>query len=78
MGIVSSLLSAKPRKTTPDGYYDDLIRLSCEPRTKKYTKFKNKTNKTKYNKQTSKQAINKQVKKLRVKKNRKQKIIYNV
>ena len=56
------MLCAKPRKTTPDGYYDDLIQLSCESRTKKYTKFKNKTNKTKYNKQASKQAINKQVK----------------
>ena len=41
------LLCAKPRKTTPDGYYDDLIRLSCESRTKKYTKLKkqNKQNK---------------------------------
>ena len=54
---VQSLLCAKPNKQH-DGNCDGLIRPSCESRTKKYTKFKNKTNKTnktKYNKQASKQ-----------------------
>ena len=69
-------MCAKPNKQH-DGNCDGLIRPSCESRTKKYTKFKNKTSKTKYNKQTSKQAINKQVKKYAPKKYE-AKIIYNV
>ena len=52
--VTHHLLCAKPNKQH-DGNCDGLIRPSCESRTKKYTKFKNKTNKTKYNKQASKQ-----------------------
>ena len=61
--LVCALLCAKPRKTTPDGYHNDLIWLSCEFRIKNTRSLK--TKQTKYNKRTINQAINEQVKKIK-------------